>query len=100
MELTGQNFLQLLDLHRQLVGVAIGPSTSVREAINATIFVATIDLVAGLAGDAELTAKPCHLLAIEQAGDKSETFFHDMALLPGHDGSLPQREKVLPMSPV
>ncbi len=41
-----------------------------------------------------------HLLAVQEAGNESETFFHDMALLPGHDGFLPQREKVLPMSPV
>jgi hypothetical protein len=39
-----------------------------------------------------------HLLAIEHSGNESETFFHDIPLLPGHN-DLPQREKVLPMSP-
>ena len=75
---------QLLDLHRQLVGVAIGPSTSVREAIDTAVFVTVVNLVAGLAGYAELTAETGHLLAIQEAGDKSETFFHNIALLPGH----------------
>jgi len=36
--------------------------------------------------------------AVEASGE-SETLFHNVALLPGH-GFLPQREKVLPMSPV
>ena len=31
-----------------------------------------------------LTAQTGHLLAIEQSGDKSETFFHDITLLPRH----------------
>jgi len=51
---------ELLDLHRQLVGMAIRPSAAVGEAINAAIFIAAIDLVAGLAGNAELTAQASH----------------------------------------
>lgn len=90
---------ELHDLPRQLVGVAVGPTASIRQPINNAVFVAVVDLVAGLSGYAELTAQINHLLAIQEAGDESETFFHNMALLPGH-GSLPQSEKALPMSPV
>ncbi len=88
---------QLLDLHRQLVGVPIRSSTAVGQAIDAAVLVAVVDLEAGLAGDAELTAERRHLLAIEITGDESETFFHDIPLLPGHD-SLPNGRKCYPVS--
>jgi hypothetical protein len=45
--------------------MAIGPTRSVVEAIKATGLVALIDLVAGDAGDPELAAQRCHLLALE-----------------------------------
>jgi len=53
------------DLVGQFVGMAIGPTRSVVEAIKATGLVALIDLVAGDAGDPELAAQRCHLLALE-----------------------------------
>ena len=89
---------QLLDLHRELVGVPVGPPAAVGQPVQAAVLVASVYFVAGLAGNAELPAEAGHLLAVEQAGNKPETFLHDATLLPGH-GSLPQREKVLPMSP-
>lgn len=61
------------------------------------IFVAAIDLVAGLTGNAELTAQASHLLTIKQPGDKSETFFHDITLLPRHVTLSRKKEKVLPL---
>ncbi len=91
---------QLLDLHRQLASLAVGSAATVGQAIDATIFITIEDLVAGLAGNAELTAQTSHLLAIKQSGDKSETFFHNIALLPGHGTFSCKKEKVLPMCPV
>ena len=83
---------------RELIGMPIRPPASIRETIQAAVLVAGVDLVAGLAGNAKLPAEAGHLLAVEQPGNESETFVHNMTLLPGHR-SLPQREKVLPMSP-
>ena len=89
---------QRLDLQRELVGMPIRPPAPVRQPVQAAVLVAGVDLVAGLAGNAELTTEAGHRLAVQQAGNESKTFFHDTTLLPGHN-SLPQREKVLPMSP-
>ena len=75
---------QLLDLHRQLVGMAIGSSRTIGQAVVTRVFVTVADLVNRLAGNTELTAQTCHLLAIQGAGNKSEPLFHDLALLPGH----------------
>ena len=38
---------QLLDLYRQLVGMAVGPPTAICQTIDAAVLVAVIDLVAG-----------------------------------------------------
>jgi hypothetical protein len=76
----------------------VRPSTAIGQAIDAAILVAAVNPVASLTGDVELAAQSCHFLAIEQTGNESETFFHLIPLPPGHD-SLPQRKKVLPMSP-
>ncbi len=78
--------------------MAIRPPASVGQAVNPAVLVAVVDLVAGLARNAELTAETAHHLADKQPADDSETLFHDLTLLTGHD-SLPHREKVLPMSP-
>src|SRR5579864_2758817 len=56
---------QRLDLDRELIGMAIGPARAVSEPFQACRVVACEDLVAGLAGDAELPAQPRHLLAIQ-----------------------------------
>ena len=89
---------QLLDLERPLVDLPVGPSRAIGQSFQAAILVAAEDLVAGLSGNTELTAQPGHLLTIEQTGNKSETFFHFMTLLPRHF-ALSQTEKVLPMCP-
>ena len=74
----------------------IRPPASIGQPVQAAVLVPVVDFVAGLTGNAELTAEADHLLAVEQAGNEAETFFHDPTLLPGHV-SLPQREKVLPI---
>ena len=83
---------------RELVGMPIRPPASVGQPVQAAVLVAGVDLVAGFASNAELTTEAGHRLAVQQTGNESKTFFHDTTLLPGHN-SLPQREKVLPMSP-
>jgi len=45
-----------LDLERQLVGLPVGPPAAVGQAVQADLPVAAVDLVAGLAGDAEFPA--------------------------------------------
>jgi hypothetical protein len=57
---------QRLDLDRELIGMAIGPARAVGEPFQAGRVIAGEDLVAGLAGDAELTAQRRHLLAVQQ----------------------------------
>lgn len=57
-----------LDLEGQLVGLSVRRPTAVVEAIQTAVFVTVVDLVAGDAGDTELTAQGCHLLAFEQTG--------------------------------
>src|SRR5437762_6525659 len=47
---------RLLDLGWQPVGVSVGPSTTIGESVEATVLVALVDLVAGLARDIELAA--------------------------------------------
>jgi len=56
---------QRLDLDRELIGMAIRPARAVGEPFQACRVIACENLVAGLAGDAELTAQPRHLLAIQ-----------------------------------
>ena len=67
--------------------------------LNPAVPVASVDLVARLAGNPELCAQRRHLLAIEKAGNKPETFIHDVTLLPRHLPLL-SRGKESPMSPV
>ena len=72
------------DRRRQAIRLAIGPPAAIGEGRDAAVFVAVENLVAGLAGDAELGAQRRHLLALEQAGDKPEPLVHDVTLLPRH----------------
>ena len=85
---------QRLDLHRELIGMPIRPPASIRETIQAAVLVAGVDLVAGLAGNAKLPAEAGHLLAVEQPGNESETFVHNMTLLPGQSLSPAKGESV------
>ena len=57
-----------LELEGQLVGLAVGPAAAIGEALEADIAIAPVELVAGLAGDAELSAQHRHLVAFEQPG--------------------------------
>jgi len=54
-----------LQLGRQAVRLAEGPAAAVSQSLEAAICVAVEDLVARLAGDAELGAQRRHLLALE-----------------------------------
>jgi len=60
-----------LDRSGQLVGIADGPSRSIRQSLQAVVLIAIEDLVAGLARDAELPAHIAHAFALKQPGDKS-----------------------------
>src|ERR1700676_5406584 len=54
---------EVFDLERKLVGVAIRTSSSVREPLHAAFLITIKNLIAGLAGDANLPAKFRHRLA-------------------------------------
>jgi len=84
------------------IGDTLGPELRLPDAVNTALaffLILGFPLAVIFAWAFELTAQTGDLLAIEQSGDESETLFHLSTLLPGHDGSLPQREKVLPMCP-
>ena len=66
----------LLDLERRLVGVAIGSSGPILQTTQCELLVAVEELVAGLAGDAELPAKRGHLLAVKQPRNNFQSFVH------------------------
>ena len=87
---------QLLDLHRKLVRLPVGPPAAVRQPVKAAVLVPVVDLVAGLAGNTEFPTEASHLLAIEQPGNEAETFFHDAILLPGHHSLPSKRRKCYP----
>src|SRR5262249_2203238 len=72
------------DHQRQLIRVPVRATTPVRQPVDPVLFVAVVNLVAGLARNAELRAQRRHLLAIEQAGDEPETLVFHVTLLPGH----------------
>src|SRR6202158_357109 len=65
----------VLHLKGQLMGIAIRTSASVRQPLNSALLVAIEDLVAGLAGNAELPAEFRH---------KFKSFVHHRTLLPRH----------------
>jgi hypothetical protein len=75
---------QAFDLGRQLVGIAYRSARAIAERLEAVLFVAVEDLVAGLARDAELPADLGHRVTVQQSGDKSQTLVHYRTLLPGH----------------
>src|SRR5690349_20891059 len=57
---------QRLDLEGKLVGMTVGSTRAICPGFKATAVVALEKLVAGLAGDAELPAQPCHLLPVQE----------------------------------
>ena len=76
-----------LDLEGQPVGLPVRCPAAVVEAVEAAVFVAVEDLVAGDSGDAELTAQRCHLLALEEPGYETKSLIHRFTLIPRHLGS-------------
>ncbi len=78
---------QLLDLHRQLVGMPVGPAGSIGQTIDATVLVAVIDLVAGLACNAKLTGQPGHFLAIESLNSVIRKAIKKRKLFPTDDSA-------------
>ena len=62
---------QPLHLVRQLVGIAHRPARAIGERLEPLIPIAIEDLVAGLAGNAEIAAHLAHALAVEKTGDKA-----------------------------
>lgn len=64
--------------------MTIRPARAIGETFEPGFVVAREDLVAGLTGDAELTAQRCHLLAIQESGNELQSFVHGFTRLPGH----------------
>src|SRR5215469_9286951 len=87
---------QLLDLHRQLVGVAHRPAGAVGQRLEPVLLVAVEDLVAGLARDAELAADLRHPFPIKKPCDKPQALVHDRTLLPRHQPLPPNEERCYP----
>src|SRR5688572_6822436 len=78
---------RLLDHHRQLIRVAMGPSAAIGEALHPDLPVPLVNLVACLAGNPELLAQRHHRLALEQTGHKPKSLVHHVTLLPRHGPS-------------
>jgi len=57
------------------------------------LIVAFEDLVAGLAGDIELSTKHRHLVAVEQTGNEFKPLIHKITLLPRHFALLAKGQK-------
>src|SRR6267143_4961637 len=77
-----------LHLLGQLVAVTPGSARTVGQRFQTGFFVAVKDLVTGLARDSELSTESRHLLPVQQASHKANTFIHYRTLLPRHH-SLP-----------
>src|ERR1700693_3747144 len=75
---------QALDRLGQLVGIAYRPPGAIGQSLKAIFLVAIENLVAGLAGYAEIPANLRHGLALQQAGNKKQTFFHHRTRFPRH----------------
>jgi hypothetical protein len=75
---------QRLDLKGQLIGLAIRSSRPVGQRLEATFLVAPENLVACLAGNAELPAQTRHLLPVQRPGNELQPFIHRVTRFPGH----------------
>jgi hypothetical protein len=80
-------------LERKLIGVSIGPTASVRQALNTALLIAVEDLIARLARDAELAAELGHRFAGYPSSHKLQPFVHHRTLLPRHQ-PLPKWEEL------
>src|SRR5215469_14552769 len=83
---------KIFHLKGKLVGVAIGATTAVGQALHTAVLIAVEDLVAGLAGDAKFPAKFSHRLAGKPPRHKLKSLSHHRTLLPRHH-FLPKRGK-------
>src|ERR1700693_6518645 len=70
----------VLHLKGQLLGVAIGTATPIRQPLNSAFLIAVEDLVTGLAGDSELPAQFRHAFARQSASPKLQSFIHHRTL--------------------
>src|ERR1700751_1647629 len=75
---------QVLDLLRQLVGVANRPARTVGQGLETVFLVALEDLVAGLARNAKRATDLAHRFAVQQLSDKPQALVHYRTLLPRH----------------
>src|SRR5437016_2910650 len=75
---------QALNPGWRLVGVAHRTTRAIRQRFDPAMLVALEDLVAGLAGDAELPADLGHRFAVEQLRHKPQALVHHRTLLPRH----------------
>ena len=87
---------QVLDRLGQLVGVAHRPAGPIGQGLQPVPLVAVENLVAGLAGDAELPAHLRHRLPVQQAGHKAQAFLHHRTRSPRHRHPPPKGEKCCP----
>src|SRR5436309_7884823 len=87
----------VLHLKRELVSIAIRTTATIGETLHTALLVAVEDLVAGLAGNAELAAQLRHRLTSESASHELESFIHYRTLLPRHPLPPRKRKKVSPM---
>ena len=89
---------EVLELRRELVGVAYGPAGSVGEGGAAFVVVAVKYFIAGFAEDAEFAADVGHRFSIEKAGDETEAFFHGRTRFHGINTSRPKAQSVTHVS--
>jgi hypothetical protein len=82
---------QGLELLRELVGVAYWPPGAVAQRFQPVLLVAVENLVAGLAGYAELPADLGHGFPVQKPGDKAQALLHHRTRFPRHP-HLPQNK--------
>jgi hypothetical protein len=88
---------QALDLLRQLIGIAHRPARPIAQGCSSVLLVTIENLVAGLAGYAEIPAHVRHGLAVQQAGHKAKALFHHRTRFPRHQHLPPENgEKCYP----
>jgi len=87
----------LLDLEREAIGIPRGPSGAIVQPLQAAVFIARENLVAGFSGDIELATQGRHLLPIQQSGHETHSLIHLATLPPWHLRVSRKGRKVLPM---
>src|SRR4029079_895586 len=82
MLLTQRNDRSLY-LERKSVRLSVRPAAPVDQPLKPEVLVASEDLVAGGARDAELSTQCGHLLSLEEAGHEAEALVHTFTSLHG-----------------